>query len=79
VLGAAVSEFDFGAHGRQELASSLNVADLGNVFEDYRFVGQQSRGHGRERGILGAADANCSEQGIAAANYEFVHIDIVRW
>ena len=34
VLGAAVAEFDFGAHGGEQVARGFDVADLGNVFED---------------------------------------------
>src|SRR4029077_12073286 len=36
VLGAAVAEFDVGAHRGEEIARGLNVADLRNVFEDDR-------------------------------------------
>ena len=74
MLGAAVSQFDFGAHGREQLARGLDVAHLRNIFQDYRFIGEQGSGHRRQRGIFGAADADCSQQRIAAANYEFVHM-----
>ena len=50
VLGASVAEFDLGAHGGEQVARGLNVADLGNVFEDDRLVGEQSGGHAGERG-----------------------------
>ena len=39
VLGASVAEFDFGAHGGEQVARGLDVAHLRNVFEDDRLVG----------------------------------------
>src|SRR5580698_11216272 len=33
VLGTSVAQFDFGAHGRQQLALRLDITDLRNVFE----------------------------------------------
>ena len=73
MLRAAVSQFDFRAHGGQQFARGFNVAHLRDIFQNDGFVGEQGRGHGRQRGILGAADANCSQQRIAAANYKLVH------
>src|SRR5208283_901762 len=79
MLGAAVSQFDFGAHGGEEFAGGFDVAHLRDVFENNRFVGEQGGGHGRERGVLGAADADGTEQRIAAANYKLIHTEIVPW
>jgi hypothetical protein len=45
VLGATITEFDLGAHGGKQIPRSLNVTDLGNVFEDYRLIGEQSGCH----------------------------------
>ena len=73
MLRAAIAEFDFGAHGGQQLALGLDVAHLGNVFQDDRLVGEQGRRHGRQRGILRAADAHRAQQRIAAANHKLVH------
>ena len=73
MLGASVAEFDFGAHGGQQVARGLNVAHLRNVFEDDRFVGEQRGGHAGKRGIFRAADAHGSKQRLAAADYKFVH------
>ncbi len=73
MLGATVSQFDFCAHGGEQLARGFDVAHLRDVFEDDRLVGEERGGHARQGGVLGAADLNCSEQWIAAANYEFVH------
>ena len=73
MLGASVAEFDLGAHGGEQLARGFDVAHLRNVFEDDRFVGEQSGGHAGEGGVFCAADANRAEQRIAAADYEFIH------
>ena len=73
MLGPAIAEFDFGAHGSQQLARGLDVAHLGNIFQNDRLVGEQSGGHAGKRGVLRAADANRAEQRIAAANDKFVH------
>ena len=73
MLGASVAEFDFGAHGGQQVARGLDVAYLRNVFEDDRLIGEQGRGHAGQRGIFRAADAHRAEQRLAAADYKFVH------
>ena len=73
MLRAAIAELDFGAHRRQQLALGLDVAHLRNVFQNDRLVGEQSRGHRRQRGIFRAADAHRPQQRIAAANYKLVH------
>ena len=78
MLGAPVSELNFRTHGGQEPARGLDVAHLRDIFEDDRFFGEQSGGHGGQGRVFSAADANRSQQWIAAANYEFIHIDIVR-
>ena len=74
MLGASVAEFDFGAHGSQQVARGLDVAHLRNVFEDDGLIGEQGGGHAGERGILGAADADRAEQRLSAANDKLVHI-----
>ena len=73
VLGASVAEFDFGAHGGEQVARGLDVADLRNVFEDDGLVGEQGGGHAGERGVFRAADADGAEQRLSAADYELVH------
>src|SRR6266478_5356250 len=73
MLGAAVAEFDFGSHGGEEVARSLNVAYLRNVFENDRFVGEQGSGHAGKRSVFSAADADGAEQRFAAADDEFIH------
>ncbi len=45
MLGAPVTEFDFSSHGREQLARGFDVADLGNIFQDHRFFGEESSGH----------------------------------
>ncbi len=78
VLGAAVAELDLGAHGDEELALGLDVADLGDVFEDDLVFGEDGGGHAGERGVLGAGDFDGAEQRVAAADDELVHPDSLR-
>src|SRR5260370_42542378 len=73
MLGTAVAQFDFGSHGGEEVARSLNVAYLRDVFEDDRFVGEQGSGHAGKRSVFSAADADGAEQRFTAADYEFIH------
>jgi hypothetical protein len=48
VLGASEAEFDFGAHGREQLTRGLDVADLWNVFEGDGLICQSAAAmHGR--------------------------------
>ncbi len=77
MLRAAVSQFDFGAHGGQKFAGGFDVANLRNIFQNDRLVGEQGGGHGRQGGVFGATDANCPQQGIATADYKFIHCEIV--
>ena len=70
---AAVAEFDFGAHGDEQLALGLDVADLGNVFEGDFVFGEDGGGHAGKGGVFGAGDAHGADQRIAAANDEFIH------
>ena len=77
MLRPSVAQFDFGAHGGQQLAGGFDVAHLRNIFQDDWLVGEQGSGHGRQSGILGAADANRAQQRIAAANDKFIHIEIL--
>ena len=73
VLGAAVAEFDLGAHGGEQFALGLDVLDLRNVFEDDFVFGEDGGGHAGERGVLCAGDFDGSEEGIAPADDELVH------
>lgn len=73
MLGASEAEFDFGTHGGEKLARGFDVADLRDVLEDDGFVGEQGGGHAGKGSVLGAADANGAEQGVAAADDELVH------
>ncbi len=73
MLGPAVSQLDLGAHRRQQFARGFNVAHLRNIFQNDRLFRKQGRGHGRQRGILGAADPNCPQQRIAPADHKLVH------
>ena len=58
-------------------ARSLRVVSMsrtcGNVFENHRFVGEQSRRHARECGVLRATDSDRAEQRVATADYELIH------
>src|SRR5579883_1949694 len=73
VMGAPVAEFHLRSHGREQAAGRLDVAHLGDVFENDGLIGQQSGRHAGERRILGPADAHRPEQRRAAANDELVH------
>ena len=73
VLGAAVAEFDLGAHADEELALGLDVADLGDVFEDDFVFGEDGGGHAGERGVLGSGDFDGAEKRVAAAYYKLIH------
>ena len=73
MLRATVSQLDFRAHGGKKAARGFDVANLRDIFQNDRFIGEQGSGHGRQSCVLGAADADCSQQRIAAADYKFVH------
>ena len=78
VMRAAVAQFNFGAHGSEKVARGLNVANLRNIFQDHRLIGQQSGGHAGERGIFCAADVNSAEQRLPSPNDELIHREILR-
>ena len=40
MMRASIAEFDFRAHGRQQLARGFDVAHLRNVFQHDRFIGE---------------------------------------
>ena len=73
MLRAAVSEFYLRAHGDEQLALRLDVADLGNVFEHDLVFGKDGGGHAGKSGVLCAGDADGTEQRITAANDELFH------
>ncbi len=62
VLGAAVAELDLGAHGGEELALGLDVADLRDVFEDDFAFCEDGGGHAGERGVFCAGDFEGAEE-----------------
>ena len=74
VLGAAVAEFDLGAHADEQLALGLDVADLRDVFEDDFVFGEDGGGHAGERGVLCAGDLDGAEEGISSAYDKLVHV-----
>ena len=78
MLGAAVAEFDFGAHAGEELALGLDVADLGDVFEDDFVFGEDGGGHAGEGGVFCSGDFDGAEKRVAAAYYELVHLVSLR-
>ena len=73
MLRAAISELNLSAHGDQQLALRFDVADLGNVFENDFIFGEDGGGHAGKGGVLGAGDADRTEQRIAAANDKLIH------
>ena len=78
MLGAAVAEFDFGAHGDEQLALGFDVVNLGDVFEDDFVLGENGGGHARERGVFGSGNFDRAEKRIAAADYKLVHLSSLR-
>ena len=78
VLGAAVAEIDLGAHGGEQAALGLDVADLGDVLQDDLVLGEDGGGHAGEGGVLCAGDFDGAEEGIASANDKLVHGDSLR-
>jgi len=78
VLGAAVAEFDLGAHAGEELTLGFDVLDLRDVFEDDLVFGQDGGGHARKSGVLGSGDFDGAEKGVAAAYYELIHLVSLR-
>src|SRR6266702_441612 len=74
MLRPAVAELDLGSHADEELALSLDVADLGDVFENDLAFGEDGGGHAGERGVFGSGDFDGAEKGVAAAYYELVHL-----
>ncbi len=70
----AKAKFDLGAHGGQQLARGFNVPDLRDMFQNYRFFGEQRRRHAGQRGVLGAADVDGAAQPIAAADDQLIHV-----
>jgi len=73
MLGAAIAEFDFGAHALKQLALGFDVADLGNIFEDDFVLGKDGGGHAGKRGVFGSGDLDRAEKRVAAADYKLVH------
>ena len=60
VLRTAIAQLDLGAHGDQELALGLDVADLGDILQHHFVFGENRRSHAGKRGIFGAAHPNRS-------------------
>ena len=79
VLGAAVAELDFGAHAGEELALGFDVLNLGDVFEDDLFFGEDGGGHAGEGGVLGSGNFDGAEKGVAAAYYKLIHRGSLRF
>ena len=78
VLGAAVAKIDLGAHGGEQAALGLDVADLGDVLQDDFVFGEDGGGHAGQGGVLCAGDFDGAEEGIASANDKLVHGDSLR-
>jgi len=73
MVRAAISEFDLGSHGFKELALGLNIANVGNAFENDWFLSQNGSCHGRQSRVFCAADTHGANQRITATNYKLVH------
>ena len=73
MMRAAVAQLHIRTHGGKEPAFCLDIPHLGNVLEDDFVFSENGRGHAGQRRVLGARHANGAHQGIAAANYKFIH------
>jgi hypothetical protein len=74
MLRTAVAKLDLGSHAGEELTLGLDVADLGNVFEDDLILCEDGSGHAGEGGVFGSGDFDGAEERVAAAYYELIHI-----
>src|ERR1700737_2103304 len=63
VLGAPVAGFVRRAHAGEELALGLDVADLGDVFEDDFIFGEDGGGHAGKGGVFGSGDFDGAGKG----------------
>ena len=45
MMRAAIAEFDFSAHGRQEPARGFDIANLWNVLQNDWLIGEQGGGN----------------------------------
>src|ERR1017187_4468520 len=73
IVGAALTRSNFGAHGGKQFALGFNVADLGNVLERDLVLSEDGGGHAGEIRVLGSGNTDSAHEGIAAANYKFIH------
>jgi hypothetical protein len=64
---------DLAAELAQELGHGRHVLQLRDVLERAGPAGQERRGHHRQRGVLGAADGDVSNQAAAAFDDDLVH------
>jgi hypothetical protein len=75
MVRAAIAKLDFRAHRFEQFAFSLNIANVGDILQNYWFFGQDSGGHRGQRSILRSTYSNGSNQGIATTDDEFVHLN----
>jgi hypothetical protein len=60
VLGAAVAQFDLGAHRSKQSPLCLDIADLGDVLQHHFVFGENCGGHAGQGGVFCAAHPNRS-------------------
>src|SRR5665213_2680536 len=73
IIGAALPRRDFSAHGGKQSALGFDVADLGNVLERDLVLSEDGGGHAGQSRVFGAGNTDGAHEGIAAANYKFIH------
>ena len=73
MLRTAISKLHLGTHGDQQLALRFDIANLWNVLENDLILGENGGSHAGKSGVLGAGDADRTEQRIAAANDKLFH------
>ena len=68
--GGAANSLDFGPQVEQQAGHHLHVGDARHIGQRARLVGQQARGHQRQRGVLVAFDVDAAAESTAALDYE---------
>jgi hypothetical protein len=72
LLAAELGRY-FDAVLRQQIGHGGDVGQVRHAVQTHLAIGQQRRCHQRQRGVLGAADADFALQALAAANANAIH------
>ena len=69
----AARPLDLRAEVREDLQHVMDVAQVGDVVDDARLLGQQRGGEDGQRGVFRAADFDIAGQRVSAVNENFIH------